>query len=211
MYKKLDEETIKRILRTGAAEFGNKGYDNTNINIVARQAGVSVGVIYKYYGTKKDFFLACVEFGLKYLEDELRAVSNSTQSVKETLKAVIRDMIQFSKLRPEMNRLYNQIGAEMHRDHAVALAKSIEERSVKVYEDMYNKLLEAGVAPEGVDHQMMAFFYDSLIIMLQYSYSSDYYKERAKLFLGDDIFENDERMVEALAEFLYRGLQVQED
>ena len=60
MLKKLSDEKINTILETGIAEFAQNGPDRANINVIARKSGVSVGVIYKYYTNKDDFFEACL-------------------------------------------------------------------------------------------------------------------------------------------------------
>lgn len=49
---------------------------------------------------------------------------------------------------------------------------------------------------------MFAFFFDTLLMTLQFSYTCDYYRERLKLFCGDDIFGDDERMVKELLKFI---------
>ena len=68
MYKKLDDGRINSILETGIDEFAANGLDRSNINLIAKNAGVSVGVIYKYFGDKDGFFLACVRHSLDLLD-----------------------------------------------------------------------------------------------------------------------------------------------
>ena len=49
MYKKLDETALEAILEAGIEEFARCGFQPASIADVAKKAGVSVGVIYKYY------------------------------------------------------------------------------------------------------------------------------------------------------------------
>ena len=58
MYKKLTDEQIQIIIDSGIAEFAHEGFVGANLSRIAKSAGVSVGVIYKYYADKKDLFLA---------------------------------------------------------------------------------------------------------------------------------------------------------
>ena len=60
MYRKLDEAALGTILEAGIAEFARCGFQPASVASVAKNAGVSVGVIYKYFGDKDAFFLACV-------------------------------------------------------------------------------------------------------------------------------------------------------
>ena len=48
MYKKLDETALEAILEAGIEEFARCGFQPASIADVAKKAGVSVGVIYKY-------------------------------------------------------------------------------------------------------------------------------------------------------------------
>ena len=68
MYKKLDEKTMHLILETGIDQFARFGLDRANINTIAKAAGVSVGVLYKYFGDKDSFFWpACATLWLSWI------------------------------------------------------------------------------------------------------------------------------------------------
>lgn len=41
--------------------FAAKGFEATNLEDVANDAGVTKGLLYHYFGSKRDLFLACVE------------------------------------------------------------------------------------------------------------------------------------------------------
>ena len=49
MYKKLDQAALDAILECGVDEFARCGFQPASVANVARAAGVSVGVIYKYF------------------------------------------------------------------------------------------------------------------------------------------------------------------
>lgn len=71
MYRKLDEAALGTILEAGIAEFARCGFQPASVASVAKNAGVSVGVIYKYFGDKDAFFLACVRHSLELLDATL--------------------------------------------------------------------------------------------------------------------------------------------
>ena len=64
MYKRLDPAALDAILECGVDEFARCGFQPASVASVAKNAGVSVGVIYKYFGDKDAFFLACVRQSL---------------------------------------------------------------------------------------------------------------------------------------------------
>ena len=68
MLKKLTEEQQARLIDTAILEFADKGFKGAGLSRIAKKAGVSVGVIYKYYEDKDALFNACVKNTLDYLD-----------------------------------------------------------------------------------------------------------------------------------------------
>ena len=64
MLKPLTKEQTDRILSIAAEEFADKGFAGTAIGSIAKRAGVSVGVIYKYYAGKEDLLMRASERAL---------------------------------------------------------------------------------------------------------------------------------------------------
>ena len=60
MLKKLTEEKREEILEAGIEAFAESGLHGAGMADIARRAGISVGVLYKYYVNKEDFFHACL-------------------------------------------------------------------------------------------------------------------------------------------------------
>ena len=109
MYKKLDDNAKLTILETGIDEFAERGLDRANINTIAKKAGVSVGVIYKYFGDKDGFFLACVRHSLDLLDAVLtEAVSHETD-VETGIRSIVRALIVHAREHKNHNAMYNEI------------------------------------------------------------------------------------------------------
>ena len=83
MLKRLTEEKLEEILEAGITEFGEQGFEKTSMSRVAGRAGISVGVLYKYYGDKDGFFLACVKKSMQELE---RTLSETTSREEKLLQ-----------------------------------------------------------------------------------------------------------------------------
>ena len=50
-------EKRERIINAATMEFALKGFENANINNIAKKADVSIGSLYKYFENKQDMFL----------------------------------------------------------------------------------------------------------------------------------------------------------
>ncbi|MDF2522485.1 MAG: Transcriptional regulator, AcrR-family [Clostridiales bacterium] len=202
MYKKLDDDTLNTILETGIDEFADNGLDRANINVIANKSGVSVGVIYKYYGDKDNFFLACVRHSLKLLEQVLRDAFSDETDVMTCIRRVVYALLDHSKKHKNYNVMYNEITSGSCKRYAAVLAKEIETCTALVYEQLMENAKRSGETGINIDSHMLAFFFDNLLMMLQFSYSCDYYKERMKIFCGEDVLDNDEKVAEDFIRFI---------
>lgn len=61
------DERRAQLLDLGMRLFSERGYDDVSIEDIAREAGVSKGLLYHYFGGKQDFHAACVALGAERL------------------------------------------------------------------------------------------------------------------------------------------------
>ena len=94
MYRKLDEAALGAILEAGIAEFARCGFQPASIAAVAKSAGVSVGVIYKYFGDKDAFFLTCVRHSLELLDATLQEAAAGGGSLEARMRRLILALIR---------------------------------------------------------------------------------------------------------------------
>jgi hypothetical protein len=47
---------------------------------------------------------------------------------------------------------------------------------------------------------------DNILVLTQFSYTSEYFKERLKLFIGQDALVDDERIVKGVMDFIKNAL-----
>lgn len=209
MYKKLSDEKLDALISAGIQEFAENGYVGARLSAIANRAGISVGVIYKYYADKDALFLACVRYSLQALTDALKEVAFKSDDVFESLAGVVHTLIAHAKEHQEINRMYHEITGVGTSKFSVMLAEEVEEISALVYTDLIRKAQENGACRKDADPALFAFFFDSLFMMLQFSYTCDYYRERLKLYCGEDIFENDEKVAGEVMKFLAGALGIQ--
>jgi AcrR family transcriptional regulator len=66
------DERREQLLNAGVELLAERGYDQVSIEEIAEAAGVSKGLLYHYFPTKKDFLLAALRRGEEELEARLR-------------------------------------------------------------------------------------------------------------------------------------------
>jgi AcrR family transcriptional regulator len=66
------EKRREQLLAAGVALLSRRSHDEVSIEEIAAAAGVSKGLLYHYFPTKKDFILAAIERGQREVAERLR-------------------------------------------------------------------------------------------------------------------------------------------
>lgn len=80
--------------------------------------------------------------------------------------------------------------------------ESIEAFTSRLYRRLLEAAKEAGQVRLDCDNGIFSFLLDNLFMMLQFSYTCDYYKERFKLYAGEKALERDDFVLEQSMRFL---------
>ena len=206
MLKPLTKEQTDRILSIAAEEFADKGFAGTAIGSIAKKAEVSVGVIYKYYSGKEDLFNACVRKSLESMEEVLDMTGNDGGSLMDMIGNLISRVQKFAREYPEYIRLYHQITVSGSPAGKTRTAELIESSTAGIYEEFIRKASETGEIRDDIDPAAFAFLIDNLLMMLHFSYACDYYKDRFRIYFGEDAIDKDEAVKEQMLKFIGAAL-----
>lgn len=205
-FERISEEKRNRILSTAISEFANRGFTSANTNTIAQKAGISVGSLYKYFETKEDFFLTVVDHGITQLEKTLESVLSMDLDLFGKIEKIIRIIQTHSRINQDIIRLYNEMTTESNYELITRLSGELESLSAKCYIEMINLAKKEGTIRSDVDSNLSAFLLDNIFMTLQFSYSTVYYKERMKIYLGEDVFDKDEDVVAGVMRVIRRAL-----
>src|SRR6266498_2850582 len=67
--RRLSDERREELLRAGVELFGTRSFDEVSIDEIAATVGISRGLLYHYFPSKRDFYVA----GLRRAADDLLA------------------------------------------------------------------------------------------------------------------------------------------
>jgi len=199
MLKKLTDEKLAEILECGISEFAEHG-EKAGMHDIARRAGISVGVLYKYYDDKEAFFLACLKKSLGELETQINSIAAGENKLLGYARALICALQKHSREHGDYIRMYHRITSL--ESSATALAREVEGFTSRLYTEFIARAQSEGCVRRDLDPGLFAFFFDNLLMMMQFSYCCPYYKERFKIYGGSDILENDEYVTEQLLKFM---------
>ncbi len=86
----------QRIVRAATNRFLTEGVDGSSLRSIAADAATNVGMIYYYFPTKDDLFLAVVESAYARLLDDLTQVLSPEKPVRKRLEGVYQRLARMS-------------------------------------------------------------------------------------------------------------------
>ena len=205
-FSRIPEEKQQRILDTAVAEFAANGFPGANINVIAKKAGISIGSMYKYFASKEDLFLTVIERAHGLLEGVLDDIESTPGDIFQKIEKMVRAAQQYAREFPELHQIYLDMTSEGLSHLSRKLSGKMESISARFYGRLIHRAMANGEIDNRLDARVAALCIDNLILMLQYSYTSDYFKERMKIFLGSDALADDEKLVRGVMGFIRGGL-----
>ncbi len=133
-------EKKEKIIKSGFELICEKGYYNTNTAEIAKNAGVSTGIVYQYFKDKHDIFIDALK---KYADNIFYPMINipitefNKTSLKEIFGKMIESFVQNHKL---SQSAHEEIMAMAHSDKEVAFYfhKREMEMTIKIYDLLVN-------------------------------------------------------------------------
>lgn len=117
-YQQIRGARKEQILDAAAKVFAEKGLASTKIGDLAAAAGVSQGLLYRYFSDREDVFAALVERSVEHAIQRARAAVESPGTPWERLRSLTEDFLQGMYEKP----MYYQIFLQ-----AFALSEPVQE------------------------------------------------------------------------------------
>ena len=201
-FRKISEEKQNKIIEAGLNEFAQYGYSEANINKIAESAGVSVGSLYKYFSDKQNLYQTIVNISSDTLQETLGRIIGENDDIFDIVEKIIGAIQEYARTHHKMFKLYNEMTAENNSELTWKTAGRVEGVTANLYASLIEKAQKQGLARKDFDPRYFAFFLDNLFVMLQFSYSCEYYKERLKMYVGENAIRDDALMREQLIKFI---------
>lgn len=143
----------EQILRAAAAEFAKNGYAKASTNVIIREAGVSKGLLFHYFGAKRELYLAVVDDCID------QTVSTAFDHFDELPKDLIERLIEISHRKlafvsthPEASRIlyhaFMENPPELEAELSERRARLEAQYMPPVLENIDRSLFQDGVDPD---------------------------------------------------------------
>ncbi len=144
---------------------------------------------------------------MKDLERVLMEVVEPRDHLLVYAERLIEALQKHAREQRDCIRLYNRLAAG-GIPGGERLVEEIEGLTAKLYTGFMETAKRDGTARPDMDAGLFAFFFDNLLMMLQFSYTCDYYRERFRLYCGEDMMGQDEYVREELLKFFRSAFTV---
>ena len=205
-FEKTTEDRRQKVFEVAVSEFAANGYNATNINVIAKKADISIGAMYSYFASKEDLFLTIVDHGFHILESALRGIDTKDGDIFDLFEKMLRAARDYAINYPEMNQIYLDLSTQGLSTLSSRLSRQLESITAELYGRVLNKSRQKGLIDPDADLQMVSFCLDNLIITFQFSFTSDYFKERMKIFLGEEAAKDEEKIIQGILSFVKKAL-----
>ncbi|KPM32050.1 Regulatory protein TetR [Croceitalea dokdonensis DOKDO 023] len=141
--KKIKEASKKRIMEAALKVFGEYGFDGASVSQIAREAGISTGLMYNYFASKDDLVLTIVDDFLEHHFGEWgKKISDAQTPYDKLVVAVDRYVIP---LQEDVNkwRLIRELSVRKEfKDEFWNIVSPIRNVYAKQLESLYLQLGE---------------------------------------------------------------------
>ena len=119
----------------------------------------------------------------------------------------VRDILYLIALAKCVKHSDNGMTAENNPRFASQFAYEMEAMTARIYRIAIEEGKKTGDVRPDIDSAFAAFLLDNIFMSLQFSYACDYYKERFRIYAGNDITERDDFVVEQCLKFVKSALK----
>lgn len=98
------EEIKRKILASALALFTEKGFYNTKIQEIARNARISTGSVYTYFNSKEEIALRLFREAIDLFKNALRDATVNSASVQDFIQKTVKAVLIFSEKNTKLSK-----------------------------------------------------------------------------------------------------------
>jgi len=165
--KQIRGERREQIKNAALAAFARHGFSGTRTSMIAAEAGISEGLIYRYYRSKDELYTEIVGELLEAADAELKLLGQSPLPPFELIRTLTRNMLD------ENNRNAFRLVLQARRADRIPdgvrelLARYSEDALIDRLVPVYVKGQQSGQFADGDPRQLLAWYFtviNSLIL-----------------------------------------------
>lgn len=158
------KETRAAIMEAALALFGERGYENTSISTLAKEAGIGKGTVYSYFSSKSEILLAFCEDELDCLHLELQRTIPADAPLEEKLLHIFMYEFRYVTKNKGFGRtLMREV--IFPKELTIEKSRAIEERFIQFFVIMFTEAQTRGQLRRDIDLTMTCGHFYALYLM----------------------------------------------
>lgn len=183
-FEAIREESKTKIIAVALQLFSKKGFDNTSISDIAKEAGISKGLTYNYFNSKDELLEATLLFILSNVVEVLEKGQHISDPFKR-LEFFIRTNFELLKKEPDFWKMFVVLSLQL--DKRSKAAKILKDYWGRLFENAINIFKEMGHE----NYLEMAYQYGAMMDGLSMQY----------ILLNDPSFPFDETLEKVIQQY----------
>jgi AcrR family transcriptional regulator len=204
-FRRLDPERQQAILNAILDEAIEKGPTSLNIKQVAERAGVAVGSLYTYFGSREGLLDFAIELCVRYMTDAFNSYRPYLLALplRRALAAYLTGGVEWSRTQAGLIQFF--VRAAYHGDPAMAerVVRPIADTMQGIIHDILTHAAERGEIRADIDLDAITRVVNTLLIAVGDSQIMPYLNT---YFQVTDDEVSPERLLEALLDFILHGI-----
>jgi TetR/AcrR family fatty acid metabolism transcriptional regulator len=136
---KQNSDKYQMILEAAVVVFAERGFFQSTVSQIAKQAGVADGTIYLYFKNKDDILVQFYEYKTSQVFERFRQAVDQATSAEQKLRSLVHTHLEEFQKDINMAIVYQ---AETHQHQR--LAQEVIKAMSKMYRDIVTEVLELG-------------------------------------------------------------------
>ncbi|MED3561060.1 TetR/AcrR family transcriptional regulator [Bacillus xiapuensis] len=137
----LDQEKQDRIINAAIKKFAQKGYDNASTNEIVKEAGISKGLLFHYFGNKKNMYLFLFDHFYEIIVDEFyKKINLEERDIFKRVRQAVTVKMELLNKYPDLFNFLSAAVMEDSKEVKLELDKRKKQLSKtnigKLYEDI---------------------------------------------------------------------------
>jgi len=161
-FEEMRNATRAKIQSAAMQLFAQQGFGMTNVQEIADQAGISIGLLYRHYKTKDELFHELAEFavaGLARVAERFESDGSPSVLISSFVQEIYEDMVSgddLANLMILMSQSYHSIGGTIERQNDVV---TVNTNLIMATSKLIKRGQELGEFAAGDSYEMAMFFF----------------------------------------------------
>lgn len=171
--REMRETSRERIREAALRQFARKGLSAARIRDIADEAGISQGLLYRYYGSKDEVFTDLIEDALDKLIDAVRRVETLETDAGGKLRLALLELLKTIEKSDRFRQTSRLITLAMHSEAIPEKARhALEEKReipYRAFAEIMDKGQREGRVVEGDPRDLAVLFWSTVNGMAAYA------------------------------------------